>query len=333
MSSSCINRSAGHVCWLWAIGCVSIPENRFQTAGQAWQTLFFSAGDAKGYRRNSPEIRCAARSGARNHDDRCCLDGLNASPSALFRSTIPPSRHCWLNILKQEPVSHRADLYPHFKAWRGQSDENRKGRHHDRPPFLAANVMLDYRERVLAHSPARSARWSLPISARGMSISTASNWRYLDFASANALPGTLSTASAALALKQAPNGVAISLCAGEEIAYLRDIEKLIRITLPREDRRTPGHRDTAPAIPLTGRRNVPGNRVHPARGHDAFRRARARPLAITAVPVMALMALTRPMARTDSSPRATCVSKSAWRRQVNRMPGNCSARFIAVTEY
>src|ERR1700738_5480313 len=43
------------------------------------------------------------------------------------------------------------------------------------------------------------------------------------------------------------DGVAISLCAGEEMAFLRDIEKLIRITLPREDRRTPGHRDTAPA--------------------------------------------------------------------------------------
>src|SRR6202051_3468175 len=40
-------------------------------------------------------------------------------------------------------------------------------------------------------------------------------------------------------------GIAISLCDGEEVAYLRDIERLIRITLPKEDRRTPGHRDTA----------------------------------------------------------------------------------------
>ena len=44
------------------------------------------------------------------------------------------------------------------------------------------------------------------------------------------------------------DGIAISLIAGgEEMAYLRDIEKLIRIALPREDRRTPGHRDPAPA--------------------------------------------------------------------------------------
>src|SRR6185369_17915262 len=63
-------------------------------------------------------------------------------------------------------------------------------------------------------------------------------------------------------------GVAISLCAGEEIAYLRDIEKLIRITLPREDRRTPGHRDTAPP-PAQHRGARSGPRVHPARGHEA----------------------------------------------------------------
>jgi ATP-dependent RNA helicase RhlE len=58
------------------------------------------------------------------------------------------------------------------------------------------------------------------------------------------------------------DGVAISLCAGgEEMAYLRDIEKLIRITLPREDRRTPGHRDPAPAASQNrGSRSAPHGR-------------------------------------------------------------------------
>jgi superfamily II DNA/RNA helicase len=42
-------------------------------------------------------------------------------------------------------------------------------------------------------------------------------------------------------------GIAISLCAGEEMAYLRDIEKLIRISLPKEDRRTPGKNDVGPS--------------------------------------------------------------------------------------
>jgi ATP-dependent RNA helicase RhlE len=41
-------------------------------------------------------------------------------------------------------------------------------------------------------------------------------------------------------------GIAISLCAGEEMAYLRDIEKLIRVALPKEDRRTPGKNDVGP---------------------------------------------------------------------------------------
>jgi superfamily II DNA/RNA helicase len=64
-------------------------------------------------------------------------------------------------------------------------------------------------------------------------------------------------------------GVAISLVAGaEEMTYLRDIEKLIRIALPREDRRTPGHRDTAPA-PAQHRGARSGPRAHAARGNEA----------------------------------------------------------------
>jgi ATP-dependent RNA helicase RhlE len=67
------------------------------------------------------------------------------------------------------------------------------------------------------------------------------------------------------------DGVAISLVAGaEEMAYLRDIEKLIRIALPREDRRTPGHRDTAPApAPAQHRSARSAPRVHAARANEA----------------------------------------------------------------
>jgi superfamily II DNA/RNA helicase len=63
-------------------------------------------------------------------------------------------------------------------------------------------------------------------------------------------------------------GVAISLIAGaEEMGYLRDIERLIRIALPREDRRTPGHRDAAP-VPAQHRGGRPGTRVHAGRSHE-----------------------------------------------------------------
>ncbi len=63
-------------------------------------------------------------------------------------------------------------------------------------------------------------------------------------------------------------GTAISLVAGpEEMAYLRDIERLIRIALPRDDRRTPGHRDAAP-IQQQHRPGRPAPRPHASRAHD-----------------------------------------------------------------
>ena len=60
------------------------------------------------------------------------------------------------------------------------------------------------------------------------------------------------------------DGVAISLIAGaEEMGYLRDIERLIRIALPREDRRTPGRRDAAPApAQHRGARSAPRGTPH-----------------------------------------------------------------------
>jgi ATP-dependent RNA helicase RhlE len=64
-------------------------------------------------------------------------------------------------------------------------------------------------------------------------------------------------------------GVAISLIAGaEEMGYLRDIERLIRITLPREDRRTPGSRDAAPR-PAQHRGGRSAPRAHTARSQDS----------------------------------------------------------------
>src|SRR6516225_1387390 len=65
------------------------------------------------------------------------------------------------------------------------------------------------------------------------------------------------------------DGVAISLVAvAEEMAYLRDLEKLIRIALPREDRRTPGHRETVGA-PTQHRSGRPTSRVHAGRANEA----------------------------------------------------------------
>ena len=55
-------------------------------------------------------------------------------------------------------------------------------------------------------------------------------------------------------------GIAISLCDGEEAAYLRDIEKLIRISIPMTDRRSGGDREKPAGKSGAGRSHVPGNR-------------------------------------------------------------------------
>jgi ATP-dependent RNA helicase RhlE len=49
-------------------------------------------------------------------------------------------------------------------------------------------------------------------------------------------------------------GIAISLCDGEEVAFLRDIEKLIRMSIPLSDRRAdPRHAEPVPAKHAAGR--------------------------------------------------------------------------------
>ncbi|MBR0825397.1 DEAD/DEAH box helicase [Bradyrhizobium manausense] len=69
-------------------------------------------------------------------------------------------------------------------------------------------------------------------------------------------------------------GIAISLVAGgEELSYLRDIERLIRVALPREDHRTDAGREAAhaksPAAPHQHRAGRPGSRPQGARPGNA----------------------------------------------------------------
>src|SRR5215471_10777770 len=78
------------------------------------------------------------------------------------------------------------------------------------------------------------------------------------------------------------DGIAISLVAGaEEMGYLRDIERLIRVSLPREDRRTLGNREgnreaaaTAAAPAQHHRSGRPQQRPHAARAQDGVPNAK-----------------------------------------------------------
>jgi superfamily II DNA/RNA helicase len=173
-------------------------------------------------------------------------------------------------ILKQEPVD-RALIFTRTKHG---ADKVVKGlaRAGITADAIHGNKSQNHRERVLAAFRSGEIRTlvATDIAARGIDVDGISHVVNFDLPN---VPETYVHRIGRTA-RAGADGVAISLCAGEEIAYLRDIEKLIRITLPREDRRTPGHRDTTPA-PSQHRGARSGPRVHPARGHDAAPGAKA----------------------------------------------------------
>ena len=132
---------------------------------------------------------------------------------------------------------------------------------------IHGNKSQNHRERVLAAFRTGEIRTlvATDIAARGIDVDGISHVVNFDLPN---IPETYVHRIGRTA-RAGADGVAISLVAGaEELAYLRDIEKLIRIALPREDRRTPGHREAAPApAPHRGGRGAP--RAHAARANDA----------------------------------------------------------------
>jgi superfamily II DNA/RNA helicase len=132
---------------------------------------------------------------------------------------------------------------------------------------IHGNKSQNHRERVLAafRSGAIRTLVATDIAARGIDVDGVSHVVNFDLPN---VPETYVHRIGRTA-RAGAEGIAISLVAGgEELAYLRDIEKLIRIALPREDRRTPGHRETVPPTNAhRGSRSAP--RAHAARANDA----------------------------------------------------------------
>jgi ATP-dependent RNA helicase RhlE len=72
-------------------------------------------------------------------------------------------------------------------------------------------------------------------------------------------------------------GVAISLCDGEEVTLVRDIEKLIRMSIPASDERGPQRPSNAPVMtgaPIRSSAGIPGKHRKGRRGSDARRNGR-----------------------------------------------------------
>jgi superfamily II DNA/RNA helicase len=168
-------------------------------------------------------------------------------------------------LLKQEPVD-RALIFTRTKHG---ADKVVKGlaRAGITADAIHGNKSQNHRERVLAAFRSGQIRTlvATDIAARGIDVDGISHVVNFDLPN---VPETYVHRIGRTA-RAGAEGVAISLVAGaEEMAYLRDIEKLIRIALPREDRRTPGHRDTAPApAQHRGARSAP--HTHAARANEA----------------------------------------------------------------
>jgi ATP-dependent RNA helicase RhlE len=132
---------------------------------------------------------------------------------------------------------------------------------------IHGNKSQNHRERVLAAFRSGDIRTlvATDIAARGIDVDGISHVVNFDLPN---VPETYVHRIGRTA-RAGADGIAISLVAGaEEMGYLRDIEKLIRIALPREDRRTPGHREAAPAPSQhRGARSAP--RTHGTRANDS----------------------------------------------------------------
>jgi len=167
-------------------------------------------------------------------------------------------------LLKQEPVN-RALVFTRTKHGADKVVKSlaRAGITAD---AIHGNKSQNHRERVLAAFRTGEIRTlvATDIAARGIDVDGISHVVNFDLPN---VPETYVHRIGRTA-RAGAEGIAISLVAGaEDLAYLRDIEKLIRIALPKEDQRTPGHRDTAPApAPHRGGRAAP--RAHAARAND-----------------------------------------------------------------
>jgi superfamily II DNA/RNA helicase len=135
---------------------------------------------------------------------------------------------------------------------------------------IHGNKSQNHRERVLAAFRSGEVRIMVAtdIAARGIDVDGISHVVNFDLPN---VPETYVHRIGRTA-RAGADGIAISLVAGaEELSYLRDIERLIRLSLPREDRRTPGGRDAAPAAaPAKHHRGGrPAPRPHAARTQDS----------------------------------------------------------------
>src|SRR5579863_3399970 len=173
-------------------------------------------------------------------------------------------------LLKQEPVN-RALVFTRTKHGADKVVKSlaRAGIAAD---AIHGNKSQNHRERVLAafRSGAIRTLVATDIAARGIDVDGVSHVVNFDLPN---VPETYVHRIGRTA-RAGAEGIAISLCDSEEVAFLRDIEKLIRMTIPatgeRLDRPHVEQPRTAGAAtrPSASARQRPGKRKGPARRQD-----------------------------------------------------------------
>jgi superfamily II DNA/RNA helicase len=176
-------------------------------------------------------------------------------------------------ILKSEPIN-RALVFTRTKHGADQVVKV-LAKAGIRAEAIHGNKSQNHRERVLAAFRSGEIRTLIAtdIAARGIDVDGITHVVNFDVPN---VPETYVHRIGRTA-RAGAEGVAISLCAGEEHGYVRDIEKLIRITLPKEDRRTQGHQRPAAAPGQQPKPQSHGHRSHDAAPGSQGPRRRRRP--------------------------------------------------------
>ncbi len=221
------------------------------------QTLFFSA--------TMPKDIAELADAMLRDPARVAVTPVSSTVERIAQRVIQvdhSTKPTWLaQLLTQEPVD-RALVFTRTKHG---ADKVVKGlaRAGIRADAIHGNKSQNYRERVLSAFRSGEIRTlvATDIAARGIDIDGISHVVNFDLPN---VPETYVHRIGRTA-RAGAEGVAISLVSGgEELGYLRDIEKLIRIGLPREDRRTAGHGDTVPHH----RGGRAGPRAHTVRANE-----------------------------------------------------------------
>jgi len=138
---------------------------------------------------------------------------------------------------------------------------------------IHGNKSQNQRERVLAAFRKGEVRTlvATDIAARGIDVDGVSHVVNFDLPN---VPETYVHRIGRTA-RAGAEGVAISLCDGEEVAFLRDIEKLIRMTIPVSDKRTDQRRpEPPPAKRASTQSPVDAKRRHWQRSGPARKQSR-----------------------------------------------------------